>query len=126
MEVGAPEATELRVEVREEAPLQQRIVREIEARHDVGRAERDLLGLGEEVVRVAIEHHAAHPGEGHELFGDELRRVEDVEIELRGLLFAEDLERELALGKAAGGDGVVQIAAMKVGIGAADLHRLVP
>ena len=40
-------------------PGEQRIVGEVDARHDVRRAERDLLGLGEEVVRVAVEHQPA-------------------------------------------------------------------
>ena len=30
--------------------------------HDVRGAERDLLGLGEEVVGIAVEHHACRPG----------------------------------------------------------------
>ena len=49
-EVRAAEALELRVEIGEVAALQQRIVGEVDAGHDVLRAERDLLGLGEEIV----------------------------------------------------------------------------
>ena len=57
-EVRPTEALELRVEVREVAALQQRVVGEVDAGHDVLRAERDLFGLREEVVDHPIEHHA--------------------------------------------------------------------
>ena len=50
MEIGGAEPRLLRVEIAEQPPLQQRIVGEVDARHDVGRAIGDLLGLGEEIV----------------------------------------------------------------------------
>ena len=55
---------------------------EVDARHDVRRAERDLLGLGEEVVRIAIQHHAADRLHRHQFLGHDLGRVEHVEAEL--------------------------------------------
>ena len=58
-EVGAAEPLQLRVEVGEVAALQQRIVGEVDARRHVLRHERDLLGLGEEIVGHAVEHQAA-------------------------------------------------------------------
>ena len=69
-------------------PGQQRIVAEVDAGHDVRGAERDLLGLGEEVVGVAVEHHLADRRQRHELLGHELGRVEHVEAEALGLLLA--------------------------------------
>jgi hypothetical protein len=45
-------------------------------------AKGDLLGLGKEVVRVAVEHHLAQRGHRHQLLGDQLGRVEQVEVEL--------------------------------------------
>ena len=57
VEVRAAQPRDLRVDVRVDAAGEQRIVAEIDARHDVRGAERDLLGLGEEVVGIAIEHH---------------------------------------------------------------------
>ncbi len=54
MKFGDPEPRELRVEIREEAGVQQRVVGEVDAGHDVRGTERDLLnGLGEEVVRAS-------------------------------------------------------------------------
>ena len=62
-----------------DAAGQQRIVREVDPGHDVRGAERDLLGLGEEVVGIAIEHEAADRDERRDFLGHDLRRVENVE-----------------------------------------------
>jgi hypothetical protein len=78
--VRAAQPRDLRVEVGMEAAGQQRIVAEVDAGHDVRGAEGDLLGLGEEVVGVAVEHHAADRRHRHEFFGDELGGVEHVEV----------------------------------------------
>jgi hypothetical protein len=43
-----------------------------------------------------------------------------------GLFLGEDLQRQLVLGAVAALDGFPQVAAVEVGVGAADLHRLVP
>jgi hypothetical protein len=61
-------------------------------------AERHLLGLGEEVVGIAVEHHAADRAQRHQLLGHDLRGVEDVEAELLALLLGEDLQAQLVLG----------------------------
>ena len=73
-----------------------------------------------------FEDHPADRLERHHLLGDELGRVENVERELRGGFLVERLDGELELGKVARVDGVEQIAALKVGIRAVDLHGLVP
>ena len=88
MEVGRAEARELRVEIGEQPSLKERIVREVEAGHEVRGAEGDLLGLGEEVVGPAVEDHAPDDLQGDELFGHELGRVEVIELEAVGLLLA--------------------------------------
>ena len=62
----------------------------------------------------------------HQLLGHDLGRIEDVEAEALGLLLGEHLDAELVLGERAGLDRLPQVAAMEVGIGAGDLHRLVP
>ena len=62
----------------------------------------------------------------HLLFGDELGGVENVELELLGELFVEELQAELPFREVAGLDGVPQIAAVEIGVGAVDLDRLVP
>ena len=96
-EVRAAEPLELGVEVREVAALQQRVVGEVDAGHDVLRAERDLLGLGEEVVDHAVEHQPADRPDRDDLLGDQLGRVEHVEVERVGELVVEQLDAELPL-----------------------------
>ena len=54
--------------------------------------EGDLLGLGEEVVGVPVQHHAAHRGDGDQLLRHDLGRIEHVEAELLRLRLSEDLE----------------------------------
>ena len=63
---------------------------------------------------------------GQNFFRDELGRVENVELELVGELLVEQLQSELPLRERAGLDGIPQVAAVEVGIGAVDLHRFVP
>ena len=75
---------------------------------------------------IAVQHHPADGRQRHQLFGNELGRVEHVEAEALGLLLGEDLQAELPLRKRARLDRFPQIAAMEVRIGAGDLHRLVP
>ena len=54
-------------------------MREVDARDDVLRAERHLLGLGEEVVDHPVQHEAADRPDRKDLLGDELGGVEHVE-----------------------------------------------
>ena len=55
-EIRTAEALELRIQIREVAALEQRIVGKINARRHVLGHERDLLGLGEEIVGHAVQH----------------------------------------------------------------------
>src|ERR1035437_10310277 len=59
MEVCGTEPGFLRVEIAEQTPLQERVVGEIDAGHDIRRAVGDLFGFRKEIIRVAIEHHAS-------------------------------------------------------------------
>ena len=54
-------------------------------------AERHLLRFGEEVVGIPVQHQPTDRND-HELFGDDLGGVEDVEGEALGLFFGEDLK----------------------------------
>ena len=90
-EIGAAEPLQLRVEIGEVAALQQRIVGEVDARRHVLGHERDLLGLGEEIVRHAVEHQAADRDRRQDLFGNDLGRIENVEIEVVGEFLVEQL-----------------------------------
>ena len=56
--VGAPKSFELGIQIREVAPLQQRVVAEVDAARNVLRHKGDLLRLGKEVIWHPIEHQA--------------------------------------------------------------------
>ncbi len=98
-EVRPAQPRELGVLVGEVARLEERVVREVDARHDVRGAEGHLLRLREEVRRVAVEHQLAHAAHGDELLGDDLRRVQQLDAQLLRLLLLDDLQAELPLGK---------------------------
>jgi hypothetical protein len=68
--------------------LQQRVIGEVDAGRNILRHEGDLLGLGKEIVGVAVQHQTADSDRGHEFFGDELGGVEHVEIEFVSKLVA--------------------------------------
>ncbi len=54
-----PDAAQLGVDVGEQPALQQRVVGEVDARNDVAGVKGHLLGLGKEVVRVAVQGELA-------------------------------------------------------------------
>ena len=126
VEVRTAEAEQLRVRVGEKPSLQQRIVREVDPRDDVAGMERHLFGFGEEVVGIAVEHHPAERRQRHHLLGNQLRGIEDVERKARRRLFIERLHRELVLRVVAHGDGLEEVAPLRIGVGAVELHGLVP
>ena len=96
-EVRAAQPLELGVEVGEVAALEQRVVGEVDPVDDVLGAERDLLGLGEEVVDHPVEDEAPDPPDRDVLLGDDLGRVEHVEREPVGEVVVEHLHAELPL-----------------------------
>ena len=67
VEVRAAQPRDLRVDVGMDAARQQRIVREVDAGHDVRDAERHLLGFGEEVVGVAVQDQPPDRDDRHQL-----------------------------------------------------------
>ena len=81
VEVRTAQPRELRVLIGEEPALQKRIIREIDARHNVRRQKCHLFRLGEEVVHVPVEHHLADHAQRDDFLRDELRRVQHIEIE---------------------------------------------
>jgi hypothetical protein len=92
----------------------------------VARVEGHLLGLGKEVVGVAVEHQPADLLHRHHLLGNELGRIEQVEAERMLLVLRNHLHAELPFGEVAVLDGLPQVAAVKVRVLAGDLLRLVP
>ena len=126
MKVRPAKTADLRVCVGKQAPLQQRIVGKIDPRHDMPRAERNLLGFCEEIVRVAVEHHFAQGCDGYQFFGNQLGGVKNVKIELVFVFLRDDLHPEFPLRVIARFDGVPQITAMEVSVFACELLRFVP
>ena len=126
MEVGAAQARDLRVHIRVDAALQQRVVGKIDAGYDVRRAKGHLLRLGEKIVGIAVQDHLADGDQRHQFFGNQLGGIEHVERKRFGLRFREHLEGQLVFGILAALDGFPQVAPVKIGIGAADLDGFVP
>ncbi len=124
---GTAEAGQLGVEVAEQPSLHQRIVDHFDATHEVTNVVGDLLHLGEEVGRVAVERHAADRLHGHELFGHELGRVEQVDaVEVLVLAVRHHLHAELPLRERGRADGVVEVTAVEVGVDTVEGQGLVP
>jgi len=125
-EICPVKTVELCVQVRKQSPLQQRIVAEINAWHHVPGMEGGLLGLGEEIVWIAIERQLPDALDWHQLFGPDLRGVQDVERESHFVRFIDNLDSELPLGETALVDRVPEITAQPIGVLAAKLLCLVP
>ena len=127
VEVRAAQAGELGVDVGEQPRLHQRVVGDVDARHQVADVEGDLLGLGEVVRRVARQRQQADRLHRRVLLGHELRRVEQVDALERLLgVVLEDLDAQLPLGKRAGLDRVGEVAAVEVGVHPREHLRLLP
>jgi hypothetical protein len=93
-EVGTAETFELGIEVGEVTSLKQRIVGKIDAGHNVLRAERDLFGLGKEIVHTAIEDEPADAADGDILLRDDLGGIEHIEVESLGKVLIEELQTQ--------------------------------
>ncbi|MDT5349376.1 MAG: hypothetical protein QOH91_2663 [Mycobacterium sp.] len=93
--VGSPETDQLSIEVGEIAELQQRIVGEVDPRYHVGRVKRHLFCLGEEVIRVALQHHSAHGPHRNLFFGNDFGRLQQIEVEAELVGFGHQLHPEL-------------------------------
>ena len=125
-EVRAAQPFELGIEIGKVAALEQRIVAEVDARHDIVRAKRDLLRLREEIIDASVEHQPADLSNRHFLFGNDLRRVQHIEGELFRKRIVEELEAEFPFRVVSGLNGVPEVTPVEIGIGAVDLDRLVP
>ncbi len=97
VKVRPAQADQLGIEVGEVAHLQQRVIGEIDTGDEVGGVEGDLLGLGEKVVRVAVEHHPADRAHRHLLLRNDLRGVQQVEVKFELVGLRDELYPELVL-----------------------------
>ncbi|CCK06684.1 hypothetical protein BN128_514 [Cronobacter sakazakii 696] len=126
VEVRPAETAYLGVGVREQTALQQRVVAEIQTRHNMARMERGLFVFGEEVIRVAVQHHFADQLHRHQLFRDELGGIEEVKIKLKFVLFRDQLHAEFIFGVVARFDGLPQIATVEIRIAPGEFLRFIP
>src|SRR6185295_17121305 len=110
------EARQLRVLVGEEPALQKGVVGEVDARHHIGGAKGDLLGLREKIVGIAVQHHASDRTQRNHLLGYQLGGIEHVESQTVGLLLRKQLKRQFPLGEIPAVDRFPQIAAVEIGV----------
>ena len=113
----------MRVLIGEEPALQQRVIGELDAGHDVGGEEGHLLRLRVEIVHVAVQNHLTDHPQGDDFFGDQLGGIKGIEVQLRRGLLIEDLQSQLPLGKVAALDRFPQVAPMEVGVGPIESSR---
>ena len=125
-EVRPAEPLDLGVEVGKVATLQQRVIGEVNAGHDVGGAKGHLFRLGKEIVHHPVQHQTAHDPDRAVFLGDQLGRVEHVEGKGIGESIVEHLQAQLPFREITGLNGIPQVTAVEIGIGAVDLDRLVP
>lgn len=108
------ETRDLRVEVREVPSLERGIIAESNTGNYVSRTERSLFGLGKEFVQSLIQSHFTYDLKGHELFGPNLGRIQNIEVEVVLTSFGNDLNGKLPLGISTAFDGLFQIFAMEI------------
>ena len=127
VEVRAAQPGQLGVDVGEQPHLEQRVVGDVDAGHEVADVEGHLLRLGEEVRRRAGEGEQPERLHRGELLRHQLGGVEQVDA-LEGLVggVLEGLDAELPLRVGAALDRVVQVAPVEVGVHAPEQLCLLP
>src|SRR5580700_10800481 len=126
MKIWRAQSAELSIEVRKQSSLEQRVFAEINAWNDMTGTESNLLGFGEEIVRIPIQHHPANHLYGHHFFWNELRCVKNIERKCVGGSLIDDLKAQFPLDGVPCFDGFKQIPAVKIRVGTANLRRFVP
>src|ERR1022692_961999 len=92
----------------------------------MGRTVSNLFGLSEEIIRPAIQYHAANHFQRYQFFRNQLSRVKMIERKLVCFLLCEQLNCKFPLGEVSCSDGVKHIAAVEVLISTGNLHGFVP
>ena len=114
MSIVPAQAQRLRPCIRFDATLQEGVIGQVDARHDASRVEGHLFGLREVVLRVPVQHQFADTANGHHFLGNQLGRVEQVEVERMPILLIHHLHAELPFGEVPRFDRIEKIAAMKI------------
>ena len=126
MEIGSAKTTDLCIGIREQTPLQQRIVGEIQTGDNMPRMESRLFVFGKEVIRVAIEHHFANTLNGYQFFRDEFGWIEKIEVKLEFIFFRNQLEAQFVFRKIACFNGFPQLAAVEVRVTSGEFLCFIP
>ncbi|AKG46354.1 hypothetical protein SXIM_49700 [Streptomyces xiamenensis] len=114
-------------QVREQPPGQQRVVGDVDARHQVPGVEGHLFGLGEVVDRVGVEGEQPDGVYRGEFLGNDVGGVQQADaFEELFLGVGEDLHTQLPLGVRARLDRVGQIAPVEVGVDPARQRGFLP
>jgi len=124
--VVGPQTVAMGVVIAEEPPLEHLVRRGSDPGHEVARGESSLFDLGEVVLRVAVEDHAAHRVQRCVAVGPDLSDVEGVEAVVLDLLGGHDLRVDLPARVLAALDRLVQIASGVVRVLALHALGLVP
>ena len=120
-----PQPVAVGVVVREQPALQHLVRAGLDARHQVGRTEGNLLHLSEVVGGVPVENDPTNWDERELSMGPHLGQVEGVEGPVLSLLECHDLDVEGPGGKVPLSDGVVEVPDGVVRVGLGFLVRLV-
>lgn len=97
--------------------MEQRVVGDVDAGHEVAEVEGDLLGLGEEVRGVRVEREQADRLYRGQLLRHDLGRVQQVDaLEHLVVGVGEGLDAQFPLGVGTGLDRVGQVPAVEVGV----------
>ena len=126
MEIWSAKTTDLCIGIREQTPLQQRIVGEIQTGDNMPRMESRLFVFGKEVIRVAIEHHFANTLNGYQFFRDEFGWIEKIEVKLEFIFFRNQLEAQFVFRKIACFNGFPQLAAVEVRVTSGEFLCFIP
>ena len=124
-EVG-PDALDLGINIGKKTTLEEWVVGEINSGNDVARMKGDLLGLGKEIVRIAVEYHLSNALDGNQLFRNELGGVQKVEIEFVFVPFLDDLNAEFPFWKIAAFNCLPEVASVEIGVFSGDFLGFIP
>src|ERR1700735_3008068 len=92
----------------------------------MARTERDLLGLREKIVRIAIEDHLSHHLQRDELLRNYFSGVEHVELEFVSGILIKNLQSQFPLGGVATVNCFPQVPAMEIGVRTINFHGFIP
>src|SRR6478672_2577391 len=93
--VRSAQTYQLRIGVREQTTLEERIIGDIDAGHDVAGVKRDLLRFGEKVVGIAIKGQFSYTLDRNQFLRDDFRRIKKIKVELMLVFFFDALHAEL-------------------------------